>query len=142
MLGILSVFKQGTQSAQQCGEEVREMQRSMLKHSAESLIRMLYDFHQKQTSKKPGSVHATYLVDGVSKFTNEPNVNGHQKDGEDMHMQSSPYMNSSMPQEENEEDRIPTRSIVLAREEDLEGEDGMRSVASICAEKAQAEDMC
>ena len=141
MLGILSDFKQGTQSAQQCGEEVREVQRSMLKHSAETLIRMLYDFHQRQTSKKPGSVHATYLVNGVPKFTNEPSLNGQQKDGEDMQMQSSPYMNSSMSQEENEEDRIPTRSIVLAREEDLEGEDSMRSVASICAEKAQAEDI-
>ncbi|KAL2039809.1 hypothetical protein N7G274_007209 [Stereocaulon virgatum] len=81
--------------------------------------KMLYDFYQKQTSKKPGSVHATYLIDGVPKSKNESNVNGQQKDSEDMQMQSSPYMSSSMPQDDNEQDRIHIRSIVLAREEDL-----------------------
>lgn len=47
-------------------------------------------------------------------------VNEHQQDGEDIRMQSSPYMSSSMSHHEDQEDAIPSRSIVLAREEDLD----------------------
>ena len=103
---------------------------------------MLYDFHQKQTSTKLGSVHATYLVDGVLNNTKALSVNRQESDIEDMHMQSSPYMSSPMLQERNGEDCTPTRSIMLAREEDLEGETGVCSVASIYAEEGQAEGMC
>jgi len=82
---------------------------------------MLYEFHHVENSKKPGSVYATYLLDGVPQILVEPSVNGHQQDGEDVHMQSSPYMSSPMPQEPNEADAVPSRRITLAREEDLEG---------------------
>ncbi len=89
---------------------------------AQSLIghRILYEFHRVQNSRKSGSVYATYLLDGVPKEI-EPSVNGHFKDGDDVHMQSSPHMSSSIPQETNEEDAVPSRRIMLAREEDLEG---------------------
>ena len=113
----------------------------MLTDLTKTLIRMLYEFYQKQTSKKPGSVHATYLIDGVPKTKNESNMNGQQKDGEDMHMLSSLYMSSSMPQDDNEQDRIQIRSVVLAREEDLTSENGMRSVVLFCAEQIPAEHM-
>ncbi|KAK5142966.1 hypothetical protein LTR04_002051 [Oleoguttula sp. CCFEE 6159] len=85
---------------------------------------MLYDFHRKQTAKKPGSVHATYLIAGTCRpdtpiQANE--VNGH--DGEDRVMQSSPpFPSSSMPQqEESVEEDVTVKLLLLAKEEDLEG---------------------
>ncbi len=82
---------------------------------------MLYEFHRVQNSKKPGSVYATYLLEGMPKNAVEINVKGHPENAEDVHMQSSPYMSSSMPQESNEEDAVTSRRIMLAREEELEG---------------------
>ena len=84
---------------------------------------MLYEFHHAQNSKRIGSVHATYLLDGVPRVVKESNDTGYQPEGEDIHMQSSPYMSSSMPQEDGEEDKIPSRKIMLAREEDLKGKE-------------------
>ncbi|MCJ1454329.1 hypothetical protein MMC28_004682 [Mycoblastus sanguinarius] len=80
--------------------------------------KILYEFHRVQNSKHPGSVHATYIVDGVRKITQESGVNGLQHDGEYVHIQSSPYMSSSMPHED--EDVTPPRTIILARERELE----------------------
>ena len=61
--------------------------------------RMLYDFHRNQNAKKPGTIHATYLISGTKrsqKATLTPG--GIKKDGEDDYMQSSPFMGSFMPQ--------------------------------------------
>jgi len=44
-----------------------------------------------------------------------------QKDGEDTYMQSSPFMSSSMPQEESIHEASPLKVVTLAKEEDLEG---------------------
>lgn len=82
---------------------------------------MLYDFHHGQNARKPGSVHATYIVDGKPRKLQEVGLNEDSRNGEDEHMQSSPFMSSSMPQEGAEEDTLPVRKITLAREEDLEG---------------------
>lgn len=91
---------------------------------------MLYEFHRKQNSKKPGSVHATYLITGTRK--QQPQVatqaNGvhSQESGEDGDtvMQSSPPLpSSSAPQpEEEEEDQAPIsiRTVLLVKEERLE----------------------
>lgn len=87
-----------------------------------NFVRMLYEFHHLQNSRKPASVYATYVVDGVPLACKEPKFNGHHQDGVDVHTQSSPYMSSSMPQDQMEEDSIPSKKIVLAREDDLEGE--------------------
>ena len=95
---------------------------------------MLYDFHQRQTLKKPGSVHATYLVDGLPTLTKAHSANGQTGDGEDAYMQSSPVMSSSLPQEETEEYTIPSKSIVLVREEDLQG---MHCTIPACTKKAR-----
>ena len=84
-------------------------------------VRMLYEFHQAQNSKKPGSVFATYLLDGVPLVLKESSKNGYQVVGEDVHMQSSPYMSSSMPQEGNDEEETPSRRVILAGEDDLQG---------------------
>ncbi|KAL9104147.1 MAG: hypothetical protein Q9163_000894 [Psora crenata] len=83
---------------------------------------MLYDFYHHQNSKKPGSVHASYIIDGAPRIEKEPATNGQHVDGDDIHMQSSPYMSSSMPREELETG-VPIKCITLAKQEDLEGED-------------------
>lgn len=102
-----------------------------MKGLADLSIRMLYEFYSTQTTKKPASIKATYLLDGVPKGPKEFGVNGHQQDGEDIHMQSSPYMSSSMPLQEEQEEAVPSRSITLAKEEDLEGKMGIRFVGLV-----------
>lgn len=86
---------------------------------------MLYEFHRTQNFKKPGSIHATYLLNGVPSIPRGSSTDGHQADGEVTHMQSSPYMSSSMAQEDIEEENISSRKVILAREEDLEGNQTM-----------------
>ncbi|KAK5012997.1 hypothetical protein LTR39_003865 [Cryomyces antarcticus] len=100
----------------------RSLSRALKVHS-NLAKQMLYDFHRKQTAKKPGSVHATYLIAGTCRpdtpiQANE--VNGH--DGEDRVMQSSPpFPSSSMPQqEESVEEDVTVKLLLLAKEEDLE----------------------
>lgn len=83
---------------------------------------MLYDFHHEQTKRKPGSVHATYLVGGARRVTELPGTNGVQKaDDQDIHMPSSPFISSSMPHQDGEEEEQIVRSITLVKEEQLEG---------------------
>ncbi|TKA76645.1 hypothetical protein B0A49_01861 [Cryomyces minteri] len=100
----------------------RSLSRALKVHS-NLAKQMLYDFHHKQTAKKPGSVHATYLIAGTCRpetpvQANE--VNGH--DAEDSVMQSSPpFPSSSMPQqEESVEEDVAVKLLLLAKEEDLE----------------------
>ncbi len=83
---------------------------------------MLFEFHRKQNAKKPGSIHATYLLDGIPKpIIKGDQTNGHPPDGDDMPMQSSPFVSSAVQEEDKpEEYAAPSRSIILAREEDLE----------------------
>lgn len=95
---------------------------------AEIRNRMLYDFHQTQCSKKPGSTHATYLLDGVPTMAKGTQANGQDQSREDVHMQSSPFLSSSMPQLEHGMDETSQRSVLLAREEDVEGKMSTRSV--------------
>jgi hypothetical protein len=87
---------------------------------------MLFDFHQKQNAKKPNSIHATYLVTGTQRTT-EPTNGTNGKHGEDVDMRSSPFM-SSMPEPEESEDSEDSdeepdkeTTILLVREEELEG---------------------
>lgn len=82
---------------------------------------MLYEFHRQQNAKKPGTVHATYLLSGTKIEAQPVSSNGVAKDdGEDTYMQSSPFM-SSMPQREEDTGSSSTLTITLAREEDLDG---------------------
>ncbi|KAL8639683.1 MAG: hypothetical protein Q9228_003306 [Teloschistes exilis] len=83
---------------------------------------MLFDFHKQENSKKPGSIHAVYLVCGfVSAAPSAPSTQLEHKDGEDVSMQSSPFMSSSMPQKEEDDEFSTAKTVVLCREEDLEG---------------------
>jgi len=100
----------------------RSMFQPFLCKVSANAVRMLYDFHQKQNAKKPGSIHATYLLSGTKRPEDLVPLNGDaKKDGEDDYMQSSPFMSSSMPQPEDGTGESSVLSITLAREEDLEG---------------------
>ncbi|KAH9874418.1 hypothetical protein IAQ61_003607 [Plenodomus lingam] len=80
---------------------------------------MLFDFHQKQNAKKPNSVHATYLVSGTKRRTEQLNgCNGHT--GDDVDMRSSPFMSSMPEAAEPAVESTKKLSIVLVREEELE----------------------
>lgn len=84
--------------------------------------RMLYDFHRQQNAKKPGTLHATYLLSGTKREEDIPSIKLEvKKDGEDDYMQSSPFIASSMPQIEEGTGATSVLSITLVREEDLEG---------------------
>jgi DNA polymerase delta subunit 3 len=83
--------------------------------------RMLFDFHRTENAKKPQTVHATYLISGIQKPPQPPSTNGHGAHDEDAIMQSSPYMPSSMPNQDAA-DAVRVTSILLVREEDLQGE--------------------
>lgn len=84
------------------------------------LDRILFEFHRNENAKKPQTVHATYVISGIQKAPEPAPTNGHADDEDEM-MQSSPYLPSSMPNQDAASDSIRTTSIVLAREEDLEG---------------------
>jgi DNA polymerase delta subunit 3 len=83
---------------------------------------MLFDFHQKQNAKKPGSVHATYLITGTRTPPKpQRQAKADTQDGEDAVMQSSPPIpNSSAPQApEDDTEPTPVRSVLLVKEEHL-----------------------
>jgi DNA polymerase delta subunit 3 len=82
---------------------------------------MLYEFHRQQNGKKPGTIHATYLISGTKREEPEAADELAEQDGEDTHMQSSPFMSSSMPQPEQSTEESGVLSITLVREENLEG---------------------
>ena len=89
---------------------------------------MLYEFYTTQRIKNPKSINATYLLDGVPKAPKQSRTNEYQQDGEDTHILSSPYVSSSVPHQEDQAEAAPSRSIILAKEEDLEGELRSQSV--------------
>ncbi|SLM33999.1 DNA polymerase subunit Cdc27 [Lasallia pustulata] len=98
----------------------RSLSRALKVHSSVAK-HMLYDFHDEQTRRKPGSIHATYLIGGARRVTEPPGTNGVQKvNDQDVHMPSSPYMSSSMPHQDGEEEEQTVRSITLVKEEQLE----------------------
>lgn len=83
--------------------------------------RMLYEFHTHENKKKPGSVHATYLLYGTQTAKSSPTNGASQQDGEDISMTSSPFMSSSMPQDEDMLEEPPVKVMTVVREENLEG---------------------
>ncbi|KAF8849137.1 hypothetical protein BDZ45DRAFT_245781 [Acephala macrosclerotiorum] len=81
---------------------------------------MLYEFHRQQNGKKPGTIHATYLISGSKRREPESANDVADQDGEDTYMQSSPYLGSSMPEPEESTEESGVLSITLVREENLE----------------------
>jgi DNA polymerase delta subunit 3 len=84
------------------------------------VLSMLYDFHRRQNGRKPGSVHATYLVTGEQAVPVADAQNGQVDAEEDMPVQSSPYMSSSMPMQDEDPEAPMMKVITLVREEHLE----------------------
>ncbi|GIZ41522.1 hypothetical protein CKM354_000482500 [Cercospora kikuchii] len=99
----------------------RNLSRALKVHS-NLAKQMLYEFHRKQNTKKPGSVHATYLVTGTKQSSTQTNGTQSQNDGEDTVMQSSPPLPSSSFQRSDEDERDSTlvKTIMIVKEENLE----------------------
>ncbi|TGO61081.1 hypothetical protein BCON_0030g00390 [Botryotinia convoluta] len=91
----------------------------VLKVHVNTAKEMLFEFHRVQNAKKPGTIHATYLIGGTKRKEAPTEIEA-QKDGEDDYMQSSPFVGSSMPQVEGSTGEGSTLSITLTQEEDLE----------------------
>ncbi len=83
---------------------------------------MLFEFHRQQNVKKPGSVHATYLVAGFKRKLESVVANDDEMKGiESEQFQSSPFQSSSMPPVQEVVDDNPVLSITLIGEEELDG---------------------
>jgi DNA polymerase delta subunit 3 len=72
--------------------------------------RMLYDFHKTQNDRRPGAVHATYLVHGAKKAT------GHLKGGD-----GDVDMAYSSPDNESIAEGMPVLTLSLVPEDQLNG---------------------
>ena len=95
-----------------------------LKVHVNTAKQMLYEFHRIQTGKKPGSVHATYLVCGVCpRQVNQTNGTPSQSDVKDTVMDDG-FASSSIPQpdeeQEPESEEVPEILITVIPEEKLE----------------------
>ncbi|PWY87062.1 hypothetical protein BO94DRAFT_516760 [Aspergillus sclerotioniger CBS 115572] len=100
----------------------RSLGRALRVHSTLAK-QMLYDFHHNENNKKPNSVNATYIITGVQKapeLTSATNGVLDSFDDSNGIPQSSPYVSSSMPNQDAVTDEIAISSVLLVREEDLE----------------------
>lgn len=79
---------------------------------------MLYEFHRIQNSRKPGAIHATYLLVGQRKPDTTKPANGVSQDTD---MANTSFLSSSMPEQEQQKILVPVTSIILVCEEELEG---------------------
>lgn len=81
---------------------------------------MLFEFHQQQSSKKKGSIHATYFITGTQVSIVKPRSTQH--DDDEIPMPSSPYPSSAIEQpDQREVEPIRQKVLTLVKEEDLEG---------------------
>lgn len=121
LAGNLSAPQSSSQGACQQCKGVRTTPPSR-RENADRGFRMLYDFHRQQNAKKPGTLHATYLISGTKREEEAVPTNGDVKmeDSND-YIQSSPFVASSMPQVVESTGATSVLSITLAREEDLDG---------------------
>ena len=71
---------------------------------------MLYAFHKTQNDRRPGAVHATYLVYGAKK------ANGHLNGGD-----GDVDMAHSLPDNESIAEGIPALTLSLVPEDQLKG---------------------
>ncbi|KAF2152433.1 hypothetical protein K461DRAFT_294098 [Myriangium duriaei CBS 260.36] len=104
------------------GETVnyRMLSRALKIHSNRAK-QCLFDFHSRQTKKKPNSVYATYLITGKRKSQTQSN-GSYSQQYDDTPMPSSPPFPSSSAPEPTQDDALPTwtKVILLAKETDLE----------------------
>ena len=72
---------------------------------------MLWDFYKSQNDRKPGSIHATYLVYGTAKKASQ-------------HQDGDVEMTDSQPSEDDHgslSDEVTTQTLSLVKEEQLQG---------------------
>ncbi|KAG9378416.1 dna polymerase protein [Pyrenophora tritici-repentis] len=92
-----------------------------LKTNVNTAKRMLFEFHKKQNARKPGSVHATYLITGTPRRSNSVN----NRSTNDTEMKSEESDDSDFANDSDDEDTPAPRGvrethIVLVQEEELE----------------------
>jgi DNA polymerase delta subunit 3 len=98
-----------------------------LKVHVNSAKRMLYDFHAHENAKRPGSVHATYLLVGLKRTGDKTlSQNGTEYQDEPVPSSPPPFTSSMLqPSQPNGNDADlalpPVRTITLVREEALDG---------------------
>ncbi|KAI9665562.1 MAG: hypothetical protein M1831_001705 [Alyxoria varia] len=105
----------------------RQLTRALKVHSNVAK-QMLYEFHRSQNARKPGCVHATYLISGVSKpqqAGQDKKPNGvHFQQDEDTMMNDDSLMSSGVPDAGAEEqymsEKISVMSVTLVQEHHLE----------------------
>ncbi|KAK3318560.1 DNA polymerase subunit Cdc27 [Apodospora peruviana] len=73
---------------------------------------MLYDFHKSQNDKRPGAVHATYLVYGIKASGDLSSAPQNGADGD-------VEMTSSMPEVDSLDNTVPTFILTLIQEQHL-----------------------
>lgn len=83
-----------------------------LKVHVNTAKQMLFDFHQWQNGKRPGSVHATYLVYGTKKDEHASPQPQTSPDGD-------VEMMSSMPDPEENDDVVPVLTLSVVPEDEL-----------------------
>ncbi|CAE7199265.1 CDC27 domain containing protein [Pyrenophora teres f. teres] len=95
-----------------------------LKTNVNTAKRMLFEFHKKQNARKPGSVHATYLITGTPRRAERSNgVNN--RSIKDIDMKSDESDDSDFASDSDDEDTPAPRGVrethvVLVQEEDLD----------------------
>ncbi len=102
-----------------------------LKVHVNAAKRILYEFHAHENGKKPGSIHATYLLAGVKKSTEDHvmtngHFNGVDADSEPIPSSPPPFTSSMLQSSQqdgqhSQNDTLHVRTITLVREEALEG---------------------
>lgn len=84
---------------------------------------MLYQFRSQQNAKKAHSIHATYLLSGIRKqppSAQVPASKGENGAG-DSFVTSSPFPSSAGHPMEELEEAVPTTTVMLCKEEQLDG---------------------
>ena len=115
-----------------------------LKLHVNAAKRILYEFHEQENSKKPSSVHATYLIAGVKKTQTKAVLpNGHasnvHEDDEPIPSSPPPFTSSMLQSSQQDgasqtsyRESVSTKSITLVREEGLEKmKEDFESITSI-----------
>ncbi|KAL9041754.1 MAG: hypothetical protein Q9214_004000 [Letrouitia sp. 1 TL-2023] len=74
---------------------------------------MLHEFHTYQNSRKPGSIRATYLISGQLAPLTPASPPTRPVDREDIHMQSSPFRSSPLPEQDGTEVNPLLKTVTL-----------------------------
>ncbi|AEO55164.1 hypothetical protein MYCTH_2298705 [Thermothelomyces thermophilus ATCC 42464] len=83
-----------------------------LKVHVNTAKQMLYEFHRNQNAKRPGAVHATYLIYGTKRAPDKAPASQHGNDGD-------VEMASSAPEIESFAEVVPTLTLSLVPEGQL-----------------------